>query len=385
MQPRSIAAFVLLTAATLSAQAPESRFAWVQGQAGYLTQQNSSCMKDSTGFGLEAGRWFLPRWGYELTYLHSRLEPTSQLWKANEDHFDATALFRPFLNTGRWIPFLRAGLGASQLQNPLSLSGSNTTKLNLVAGAGTQVLLGQRAIGSLEVRSTTVETSTRRQELAALVGLGFRFGGTSPVPVAPEPTPAPAPVPLPLTPAPEPVAPPPPPPVVAAPMPEPPAPAPLPAKIVLGDAVLHFANNGSDLSPEGVEAVRAVAKQLLAYPGAYTLLVSGHTSSLGSSTHNVALSKRRAGAVAKLLIEAGIPADRVFTVGRGPDAPIAENKTREGQSRNRRVEIDVKTTAAVEKTHRDTGLVEAPAQPKTPTKPKAAATPAKSAPGKPKA
>jgi outer membrane protein OmpA-like peptidoglycan-associated protein len=144
--------------------------------------------------------------------------------------------------------------------------------------------------------------------------------------------------------------------------------APLPAKIVLGDAVLHFANNGAELSPEGITAVEAVAQQLKAYPGEYSLVVGGHTSSVGSKAHNKALSLRRAQSVAKVLIDAGLPAAKVATEGFGPDKPVADNKTREGQSRNRRVEIDVKTADTVEKIHTDTGLVEAPAPAKAPAK-----------------
>ncbi len=356
---------------------PPPNFHWAQVQLAYLSQQNSACMKDSTGFGLGAGQWFKPRWGWEATYVHSQLEPTTRLWKASEDHFDATALHRPFLNTGRWVPFLRAGAGLSRLANPLSLSGGATTRLNLVGAVGTQFILGPRSLGSLELRSTTVETSTRRHEFAALVGFGLRWGSPAapipvPVPVAaPAPAPAPAaapvpaPVPAPIPPPSAPAAPEP----VAVPVPLPaPAPAPLPTKIVLGDAVLHFANNGADLSPEGRGAVQAVAQQLKAYPGGYTLMVSGHTSSLGKAAHNHALSKRRAQAVAKLLIGAGIPADRVFTVGRGPEVPIGDNKTKDGQSQNRRVEIDIQTTETVVKTRQRTGLVDVQAPTKAPAK-----------------
>jgi len=372
---------------------PPPVFNWAQVQLAHLTQQNSACMKDSLGFGLGLGQWFQPNWGWEATYLHSGLEPTSHLWKANEDHLDATALYRPFLDTGRWIPFLRAGAGASQLQNPLSLSGNTSTRLNLIAAAGTQVILGPRSLGTLELRSTTVESSTRRQELAVLVGFGLRWGAPAPAPVvAPPPAPVPVPAPLPVPPpAPEPVAAPaPPPPVVPPPAPEPPAPAPLPKKIVLGDAVLHFANNGAELSPEGIEAIQAVAQQLKAYPGEYSLVVGGHTSSLGSKAHNRALSLRRAQSVAKVLIDSGVPAAKLATEGFGPDKPVADNKTREGQSRNRRVEIDVKTPEAVEKIHTDTGIVDVPAPLKAPTKAKASAKPkppakaAKAPQGKPK-
>jgi OOP family OmpA-OmpF porin len=172
--------------------------------------------------------------------------------------------------------------------------------------------------------------------------------------------------------------------VVAPPAPEPPAPAPLPSKIVLGDAILHFANNGAELSSEGSEAIKAVAQQLKAYQGDYSLVVGGHTSSLGSKAHNKALSLRRAESVAMVLIDSGIPASKVYTEGFGPDKPVADNKTREGQSRNRRVEIDVRTPETVEKIHTDTGTVDVPAQPKTPAKAKAPAKAAKPSQAKPK-
>jgi outer membrane protein OmpA-like peptidoglycan-associated protein len=142
----------------------------------------------------------------------------------------------------------------------------------------------------------------------------------------------------------------------------------LPAKIVLSDAVLHFANNGDQLGADAVKAITAVATQLKAYPGEYSLVIGGHTSSLGAAAHNKALSLRRAKSVGQVLIDAGIPAEKITTVGFGPDKPVADNKTREGQSRNRRVEIEVKTPQAVDKTHTDTSVVEFPAQPKTPAK-----------------
>jgi OOP family OmpA-OmpF porin len=133
--------------------------------------------------------------------------------------------------------------------------------------------------------------------------------------------------------------------VVEAPAPAP-APVAAPVKIVLDEAVLHFANGKNDLSAEGVQAVRKVAASLKQYQGSYTLAVSGFTSSVGSVAFNKALSKRRAEAVAKVLVDDGIPAGSIQTAGIGPDQPLADNKTKAGQSRNRRVEIEIKVAGA---------------------------------------
>jgi outer membrane protein OmpA-like peptidoglycan-associated protein len=59
------------------------------------------------------------------------------------------------------------------------------------------------------------------------------------------------------------------------------APAPEPVKIMLDEAILHFANGKANLSQEGVEAIQKVAEHLKKIPGAYSLTVSGHTSNVG--------------------------------------------------------------------------------------------------------
>ncbi len=123
-------------------------------------------------------------------------------------------------------------------------------------------------------------------------------------------------------------------------------PAAAPQKIVLDEAVLHFANGKADLNRAGAAAVTQVAESLKAFQGDYTLVVTGYTSSVGSPALNKSLSKRRADAVAKVLAKDGIPAGSIRTVGAGPELPIADNKTKAGQARNRRVEVEVRTSAA---------------------------------------
>jgi len=69
--------------------------------------------------------------------------------------------------------------------------------------------------------------------------------------------------------------------------------------------------------------------------------ISGHTDADGSADHNRDLSKRRAEAVKKYLVDNGIAADRIETVGYGPDKPIADNKTKRGKAENRRTEFNI--------------------------------------------
>jgi outer membrane protein, adhesin transport system len=98
---------------------------------------------------------------------------------------------------------------------------------------------------------------------------------------------------------------------------------------------------GSDtLTPEGREAVRGLATQLTA-PGAdySTVLVEGHTCSIGPANYNQALSERRARSVADHLVDLGVRPDAIRVVGYGMDRPIADNATAEGRRINRRVEV----------------------------------------------
>ncbi len=67
--------------------------------------------------------------------------------------------------------------------------------------------------------------------------------------------------------------------------------------------------------------------------------VSGHTDNTGAIDHNKELSLARANAVKAYFVTKGIAETRVLTVGYGPDKPVAENKTKKGQAKNRRIEF----------------------------------------------
>lgn len=67
--------------------------------------------------------------------------------------------------------------------------------------------------------------------------------------------------------------------------------------------------------------------------------ISGHTDAEGDRAYNVELSRRRAEAVRKYLVDAGIDPGRITTRGAGPDEPIADNTNEEGRAKNRRIEF----------------------------------------------
>lgn len=71
--------------------------------------------------------------------------------------------------------------------------------------------------------------------------------------------------------------------------------------------------------------------------GATSYIITGHTDARASDAYNLRLSMRRANAVAKVAKASGA---RIADVrGYGERLPVADNKTKRGQAKNRRVEI----------------------------------------------
>jgi len=111
---------------------------------------------------------------------------------------------------------------------------------------------------------------------------------------------------------------------------------------------VQFDTNKAVVKPEYNAEIEGVAKLLKEYSSA-KVEVQGHTDSRGVEARNNKLSQERADAVANILVKNyGIAADRVSSKGYGSSQPIADNKTAEGQAKNRRVvavaEGEVKVT-----------------------------------------
>lgn len=99
-----------------------------------------------------------------------------------------------------------------------------------------------------------------------------------------------------------------------------------------------FAVDSTALSGGLQNDLVSVAASLNRYPDT-TVNVIGHTDNTGAASYNQDLSQRRAQAVASVLINSGVAPQRIRSIGRGEDAPIASNLTPEGRQQNRRVEI----------------------------------------------
>ena len=101
-----------------------------------------------------------------------------------------------------------------------------------------------------------------------------------------------------------------------------------------------FDVNKADLKPEG----RAKLDDLVSKMAGINLeviIAVGHTDSDGSDAFNQRLSVRRAESVKNYLATKGVERNRIYTEGKGEKQPVADNKTREGKAKNRRVEVEV--------------------------------------------
>ena len=124
-----------------------------------------------------------------------------------------------------------------------------------------------------------------------------------------------------------------------------PAPAPAAATKVTYAADTFFDFDKSVLKKEGKAKLDDLVGKVKGI-NLEVIIAVGHTDSVGTDAYNQKLSVRRAEAVKAYLVSKGIEKNRVYTEGKGEKQPVADNKTKEGRAKNRRVEIEVVGTRA---------------------------------------
>ncbi|VWX33402.1 outer membrane protein OmpA [Limnobacter sp. 130] len=135
---------------------------------------------------------------------------------------------------------------------------------------------------------------------------------------------------------------------VAAPAPAPePAPTPVITKVSL-EADAYFDFDKATLKQGGKDRIDSEITKL-GQVDLNSVIAIGHTDSIGSDAYNQKLSERRAQAVKDYMVSKGVAADRIQIKGMGESQPVADNKTREGRAKNRRVEIEFNATQKVVK------------------------------------
>lgn len=260
------------------------------------------------------GGWVVPKQDYDFKFVQGNLDFV----------FDLAVLFNGYNPERTLSPYIFAGGGyAYGFEN--GATDLNTGNYNLeYLWEDNKGFLGARAglgldIGLNDALALTVEGnvsmlddkfnskngSSLDFQFNALVGLKINLGKTSgktetiyyePQPAAPAPAPAPKPEPKPE-----------------------PKPAPVVVKEFPVLPSVHFAFDSDVLDTnEYATELNTIVSTLKEFNDIHVEVI-GYTDHRGSSTYNDALSVRRAESVKKYLVEQGISASRLTTVGKGED------------------------------------------------------------------
>jgi outer membrane protein OmpA-like peptidoglycan-associated protein len=104
--------------------------------------------------------------------------------------------------------------------------------------------------------------------------------------------------------------------------------------------VVNFDTNKATIKKDSFQLLQDVSKVLNDNPNIRKIRVEGHTDNVGKPDKNLKLSKDRAASVMKFLVEQGkVDAARLVSEGYGDTKPVADNGTKEGKAKNRRVEF----------------------------------------------
>ncbi len=114
--------------------------------------------------------------------------------------------------------------------------------------------------------------------------------------------------------------------------------------IILSMSDILFDVNKATLKADLKTSLAKVAGILSVYQQ-FNVSIEGNTDNTGSEEHNMKLSQQRADNVKGFLVEQGIDEGRLTAKGLGMTMPIADNSTKEGRQKNRRVDLVIQDKA----------------------------------------
>jgi outer membrane protein OmpA-like peptidoglycan-associated protein len=110
----------------------------------------------------------------------------------------------------------------------------------------------------------------------------------------------------------------------------------------LSDDSVKFTFDGGKVPTEAQAILDDLAGKVKGMDKGVYLEIEGHTDNIGSEDYNEHLGEVRAEAVRDYLAEkAGIPLHVMNVISFGESKPVAENNTKEGRAKNRRVVVRV--------------------------------------------
>ncbi|MEN8258096.1 MAG: OmpA family protein [Thermodesulfobacteriota bacterium] len=339
--------------ATVLAATPEPGTFTLTPQIGYYFFEGNQDVEDDVLFGLAPGYFLTRELAMEAVVQYVDTETDDTL---NDEDLDGylyhVDLLYHFNADDKLTPFVAAGLGGITLDD-MPDGGDSAFLINY--GAGLKYALTDALSLRGDVRHM-VSFDDHYNNLAALVGITYSFGG-SPTP-RPKAQPVVRPAPVPPAPA-----------AVSQPAPQPAVkdsdkdgviddldrcPQTLAHFVVdnRGCPVMEeisvnlhvqFDHNKATIRPMYNSNLQEVGDFFKKAPNA-TAVIEGHTDSTGSAGYNQSLSQQRAEAVRLYLIENyGISPERLTAKGFGEEKPIASNVTESGRQTNRRVVATIQT------------------------------------------
>lgn len=103
---------------------------------------------------------------------------------------------------------------------------------------------------------------------------------------------------------------------------------------------IHFDTGKDSIRTDSRTVLNRAVDILKKYPS-IRIEISGHTDNRGRESFNQKLSERRADSVKRYLVDQGVDISRIEARGAGITQPIADNATRDGRAKNRRIEFKV--------------------------------------------
>ncbi|MES2720389.1 MAG: OmpA family protein [Pseudomonadota bacterium] len=343
MKLHQLAVATILASAAMAAHAELT----VSPMIGYHMFDNDLGVEDSTEGSFALGYRINPNVGLEARYAHSKTENDVSGFSGQgvKERFQYTTLdaYYRFNAAGKLQPYVLVGAGVADVKDysAVNPTRTDTTIANVAVGAFYQLANNLSLRGELRGIQDIESQGQNNVDGVASIGVLYAFGGSAPAAAAAPAVLAPVAA------------------VVAAPgdddkdgvannldkCPGTPTTVVVDAngcpkmltETVTKEIRVLFDTNKSVVKPAYNAEIEAVAKLMKEYPTA-KVEVQGHTDSRGEAALNDALSQDRANAVAAVLTNNyGIAADRISAKGYGASQPVADNKTVEGQTLNRRV------------------------------------------------